>query len=314
MTTEAISVLENEVQDVSPAFLRIRKSKRVEKLLWPVLASAGLFSILVTALIIYVLFHETWQFFKIVSVFDFLTGAKWEPLLEPKSFGVLPLISGTALITLGAAIISIPTGVLVGVYLSEYANPTFRRWIKPVLEILAGIPTIVYGFFALTFVTPIIKTILPDTEIFNALSGSIVVGIMILPMVASLADDAFLALPQGLKHGAYALGATSFEVVRGVLIPATFARLMAAFILAISRAIGETMAVTLASGSNPQLTLNPLHSIQTMTSYIVQVALGDTPAGGVEYMTSYAVASLLFVMTFSLNVIGHRIMIKSRKK
>lgn len=294
--------------------ININRARNIEKILAPFLGTAGIFSIFITIGIIFVLSRETFEFFQMVPFWDFLFGTKWEPLLEPKSFGVLPLLCGTFLITVGAALIAIPFGVLIAIFLSEYANSNLRRILKPILELLAGIPTIVYGFFALTFVTPILKSISPDVEVFNALSGSIVVGIMILPMVASLADDAFLSVPQSLKHGAFALGATSFEVIKGVIFPTAFPRIMAAFILAISRAIGETMAVTLASGSNPQLTLNPLQSIQTMTSYIVQVALGDTPAGGVEYLTSYAVAALLFVMTFSLNLIGHRIMISNRKK
>ncbi|HAZ13941.1 MAG: phosphate ABC transporter permease subunit PstC [Bdellovibrionales bacterium GWA2_49_15] len=291
----------------------IERAKKIEKALLPILMVAGLFTIFVTIGIIFILSRETWQFFKMVPVLDFLFGVKWEPLMEPKSFGVLPLISGTLLISVGAGLLAIPAGIMIGIFLTEYAPSNIRRIVKPILEILAGIPTIVYGFFALTFVTPFLKTFMPDIEVFNALSGAIVVGIMILPMVASLVDDALLAIPQGLKHGAYALGATPSEVVLGVVIPACFGRIMAAFILAISRAIGETMAVTLAAGSNPQLTFNPLHSIQTMTSYIVQVALGDTPAGGVEYLTSYAVAFLLFCMTFSLNWIGHRIMQKGSK-
>ena len=292
----------------------IEKAKKIEKALLPLLAAAGLFTLLVTAGIIYTLSQETWHFFKTVSVVDFLFGTKWEPLMEPKSFGVLPLVSGTLLISIGAGLFAIPSGVMIGVFLTEYAHEKMRRIVKPILEILAGIPTIVYGYFAITFVTPILKTIMPEIEVFNALSGAIVVGVMILPMVASLVDDALLALPQSLKHGAYALGATPFEVISGVIIPASFGRIMAAFILAISRAIGETMAVTMAAGSNPQLTFNPLQSIQTMTSYIVQVALGDTPAGGIEYLTSYAVAFLLFVMTFGLNWIGHKIMQQGGRK
>ncbi|MBI2519862.1 MAG: phosphate ABC transporter permease subunit PstC [Bdellovibrio sp.] len=291
----------------------IERAKKIEKALLPLLAAAGMFTLLVTAGIIFTLSQETWQFFKTVPIIDFLFGTKWEPLMEPKSFGVLPLVSGTLLISIGAGVFAIPSGVMIGVFLTEYAHERIRRMVKPILEILAGIPTIVYGYFALTFVTPLLKTVMPDIEVFNALSGAMVVGIMILPMVASLVDDALLALPQSLKHGAYALGATPYEVIVGVVIPASFGRIMAAFILAISRAVGETMAVTMAAGSNPQLTFNPLNSIQTMTSYIVQVALGDTPAGGIEYLTSYAVAFLLFAMTFVLNWIGHKIMQQGRK-
>ncbi|MCO4794463.1 MAG: phosphate ABC transporter permease subunit PstC [Bacteriovoracaceae bacterium] len=271
-------------------------------------------SILTTIGIILVLSTETIEFFGQVSPLDFLFGTKWEPLLEPKSFGVLPLVSGTLMIMVGSGLIAIPIGLFTAVYLSEYSSFRTRQIIKPVLEILAGIPTIVYGYFALTFITPVLKNIFPDIEVFNALSGAIVVGIMILPMVSSLCDDAFQGVPRQLKDGGYALGATSFEVIGQVVIPAAASRIMAAFILALSRAIGETMAVTLAAGATPIFRVNPLESIQTMTAYIVQVSLGDTPAGGVEYLTCFAVASLLFVITLFMNVIGQSIMYRVKKK
>ena len=188
-----------------------------------------------------------------------------------------------------------------------------RRIIKPVLEVLAGIPTVVYGYFALTFITPILRIFIPDTEIFNALSGAIVVGIMILPMVASLCDDALQAVPKSLKQGGYALGTTSYEVTTGIMIPSAFSGIMASFVLAISRAFGETMAVTLAAGATPRFTLNPLESIQTMTAYIVQVSLGDTPAGGIEYQTIFAVAGLLFLVTLVMNLLSNFIMNKYRE-
>ncbi len=270
-------------------------------------------SIITTILIIYILVSESYNFFKIVSFSEFLFGTRWEPLLEPKSFGVLPLLFGTLMIVIGSAFICIPLGLIIAIYLSQYATKKARSIIKPILEILAGIPTVVYGYFALTFITPILRTILPETEIFNAASGAIVVGIMILPMVASLCDDALQSVPKSLKEGGYALGTTSYEVIRGILIPSAFSGIIASFVLALSRAFGETMAVTLAAGATPQFTLNPLESIQTMTSYIVQVSLGDTPAGGIEYQTIFAVAALLFLVTLFMNLISNHIMNKYRE-
>ena len=239
-------------------------------------------------------------------------GTEWEPLLAEK-YGILPLLTGTLVIVLGSGLISIPLGLLTAVYLSQFASKKTRNTIKPILEVLAGIPTVVYGYFAILFVTPVIQAIFPETEIFNAASACIVVGIMILPTVASLCDDAMQAIPKNIKQGAYALGATPYEVIKGVLIPSSFSGIVASFILALSRAFGETMAVTLAAGATPNMTFNPMESIQTMTAYIVQVSLGDTPAGGIEYQTIFAVASLLFVITFMMNIISNYIMNKFRE-
>lgn len=213
-----------------------------------------------------------------------------------------------ALIVFGAAAVALPVGVASAIYLSEYAGDRARSVIKPILEILAGIPTVVYGYFALTFITPLLRELVPDAQVFNAASAAIVVGIMVLPMVASLCDDALRSVPDSLRHGAYSLGATSYEVTARVVLPAGLSGIFAAFVLAISRAIGETMAVTLAAGATPNLTLNPLESIQTMTAYIVQVSLGDTPTGSLTYQTLFAVASVLFVTTLILNVLGTWVM------
>lgn len=284
-----------------------------ERFVESLFALCSYLSILTTILIIYILVSESYNFFKIVSFSEFLFGTRWEPLLEPKSFGVLPLLFGTLMIVIGSAFICIPLGLIIAIYLSQYATKKARSIIKPILEILAGIPTVVYGYFALTFITPILRTILPETEIFNAASGAIVVGVMILPMVASLCDDALQSVPKSLKEGGYALGTTSYEVIRGILIPSAFSGIVASFVLALSRAFGETMAVTLAAGATPQFTLNPLESIQTMTSYIVQVSLGDTPAGGIEYQTIFAVAALLFLVTLFMNLISNHIMNKYRE-
>lgn len=261
-------------------------------------------TVLVSTTVIFILGKDCLEFFSQVSPFDFFLGTKWEPLIEPRNFGVLPLVTGTFLVVFGAIIIALPIGLLVAVFLSEFSSKRFRSFVKPMLEILAGIPTVVYGLFALTFITPLLKKVFPEIEIFNALSASIVVGIMILPMITSLCDDAFKALPGSLKQGAYALGGRPHEVVINIIIPAASQRIGAAIILALSRAVGETMAVTLAAGANPNLTLNPLMSVQTMTAYIVQVSMGDIPAHGVEYLTCFAVAGLLFLITWAMNAVG----------
>jgi phosphate transport system permease protein len=290
-----------------------KKVKIIEFLVRGGLSLCALVTLITTIGIVLVLGTETIPFFEEVSVTEFLFGTRWTPLLEPKSFGVLPLVSGTGMIMIGSAFIALPIGITTAVYLSEFSSLKMRAVVKPVLEVLAGIPTIVYGYFALTFITPILKMIFPETEVFNAASGAIVVGIMVLPMVASLCDDAFQSVPKSLKEGGYALGATSFEVIGQVIIPYSASRILAAFILALSRAIGETMAVTLASGANAQFTFSPLQSIQTMTAYIVQVSLGDTPHGGIEYKTCFAVGSLLFLITLTMNVIGQSILFRYRR-
>ncbi|MBT4760295.1 MAG: phosphate ABC transporter permease subunit PstC [Bdellovibrionaceae bacterium] len=277
-----------------------------------VLLAITLISVSVTIVIMGILGIESYNFFQLVPVTDFLFGTQWEPFLEPKSFGVLPLITGTLIIVIGSSIIAIPSGIVIAAYLNEYASKKTRKIIKPLLEILAGIPTVVYGYFALTFITPLIRNFLPDTQVFNGLSGAIVVGIMILPMISSLCDDAFSSLPSSLKQGGYALGAMPFEVVSQVIIPAAKNRIGASVILAMSRAIGETMAVTLAAGATAKLTLNPLESIQTMTAFIVQVSLGDTQQGGAAYLTCFSVAGLLFLITFLLNIVGHKLMTQSK--
>jgi phosphate transport system permease protein len=278
---------------------------------WLFFACAAI-SVLTTLAVVGVLSIETFNFFQQVPAADFLFGTRWTPLLEPKSYGILPLLFGTTLIVIGAAIVALPVGLACAIYLSEYAGARTRDVVKPILEILAGIPTIVYGFFAITFVTPILRTLIPSTEVFNAASAGIVVGIMVLPMVASLCDDALRAVPNALRDGAYSLGATSFEVTARIVVPASLSGIFAAFVLAISRAIGETMAVTLAAGATPNLTLNPLESIQTMTAYIVQVSLGDTPAGTLSYQTLFAVGAVLFSMTLILNLIANAIMNRYR--
>ena len=259
-------------------------------------------SVLTTAGIVAVLSIETIQFLREVSIFEFLTGTEWTPLFAQKHFGVLPLVGGTVLVSAIAMVVALPMGLLSAIYLSEYAPARVRRVLKPIIEILAGVPTVVYGYFALMLVTPLLQSFLPGLSGFNALSPGIVMGIMILPLVSSLSEDAMRAVPQGLREGAYALGATRMETALRVVVPAAFSGITAAAILAVSRAVGETMIVAIAAGQQPRLTANPLVPVETMTAYIVQVSLGDTPHGTIEYRTIFAVGMLLFLMTFVLNL------------
>ena len=275
-----------------------------ERAIGAALFVAGTFSILTTVGIVVVLVWESIGFFRRVPVLEFLTGTQWTPLFQPQRFGVLPLIAGSVLVALIASLIAVPLGLGAAIYLSEYAPRRLRNVLKPVLEILAGIPTVVYGYFALTFVTPLLRYLIPGLGIFNALSAGIVVGIMILPLIASLSEDAMAAVPQSLRQGAYALGATKLEVATRVVTPAALSGIVASFILAVSRAIGETMAVVLAAGMTPRLTFDARESIQTMTAYIVQVSLGDTPFGSIEYQSIFAVGLLLFVVTLIMNIFG----------
>src|SRR5687767_13995338 len=262
-------------------------------------------SVLTTAGIILVLAVETFEFLRQVSIVEFLTGTEWTPLFANQRFGVLPLVGGTMLVSAIAMLVALPMGLLAAVYLSEYCPSGIRRVVKPVLEILAGVPTVVYGYFALLFVTPLLQRAMPGLAGFNALSPGIVMGIMILPLVSSLSEDALHAVPTGLREGAYALGATRMQAAVRVVVPAAFSGISAACILAASRAIGETMIVAIAAGQQPRLTLDPRVPIETMTAYIVQVSLGDTPAGTLEYRTIFAVGMLLFLSTFILNLISN---------
>lgn len=269
-----------------------------------ILGFFALISILTTVGIVLILISESSNFFREIPLIDFLTGTKWTPLFSDPEFGVLPLITGTLMVTVIGSIVAIPVGLGSAIYLSEYAPDKVRSVLKPILEILAGIPTIVYGFFALSFVTPLLQKILPQTEVFNVLSAGLVVGIMIIPMICSLSEDAMMAVPRSLRMGAYALGSTKLEVALKIVVPAALSGIVASFVLGLSRAVGETMIVTLAAGSLAQLTFNPLESMQTLTAYIVSVSNGDTQHGTVEYNTIYAVGITLFVMTLVMNIIA----------
>ena len=264
----------------------------------------ALLSIGTTIGIIVVLTVETFEFLRQVPIVEFLTGTEWTPLFAVPRFGVLPLVTGTMLVSLIAMLVALPMGLLSAIYLSEYAGERVRRVVKPVLELLAGIPTVVYGYFALLFVTPLLQQLLPTLSGFNALSPGIVMGIMILPLVSSLAEDAMRGVPRGLREGSYALGATKMQTSLRVVVPAAFSGITAAFILAVSRAIGETMIVAIAAGQQPRLTFDPTVPVETMTAYIVQISLGDTPQGTLEYRTIFAVGMLLFIGTFGLNLVS----------
>jgi phosphate transport system permease protein len=278
--------------------------RRFERIIEVALLLAATVSVLTTAGIILVLAVETFEFLREVSLVEFLTGTEWTPLFANPRFGVLPLVAGTVLVSFIAMAVALPMGLLAAIYLSEYAPDSLRRVVKPVLEVLAGVPTVVYGYFALMFVTPLLQRVLPQMSGFNALSPGIVMGIMILPLVSSLAEDAMRAVPSGLREGSYALGATRMQTALQVVVPAAFSGITAAFILAVSRAVGETMIVAIAAGQQPRLTANPFVPLETMTAYIVQVSLGDTPQGTLEYRTIFAVGMLLFLMTFGLNLVS----------
>lgn len=274
----------------------------------------ALVSIGTTLGIIYVLVSESVQFFAEVSPFEFFGGTRWAPRFSPPQFGVLPLLNGTLLVAVGAGAVSIPLGLLAGVYLSEYASRRTRNLLKPILELLAGVPTVVYGFFAITFITPLLQRVFPDLPIFNALSAAVVVGVMTFPIVASLSEDALSAVPRELREGGMAMGATRGEVIRRIVIPGALSGVMSAFLLALSRAVGETMAVTLAAGADPKVTLSFFTSIQTMSAYIVQASLGDTPHGTIEYQTIFAVGLTLFVITLAMNFIAAKLVGRYRQR
>ena len=294
-----------------------------EAAVYTALIFCGLFSLCTTGAIIAVLTVETIEFFRLpeVTVVDFLTGLKWSPLLgTEKHFGIWPLVAGTALVTVIAMGLALPLGLVTAIYLSEYARPAVRNVLKPTLEVIAGIPTVVFGYFALTVITPGLQWFHPGFGVYNAMSAGLAVGIMCLPIVTSLSEDALRAVPRSLREGAYGLGGTRLEVSTRVVLPAALSGIIAAFLLAIARAIGETMIVALAAGSAPlQLrerplsALDPRSEVQPMTGYMVQIFLGDTSNFGVEYRSSYAVAAALFVLTFALTIIGHRVRVRFRQ-
>jgi phosphate transport system permease protein len=278
-----------------------------ERVVSGVLLLCGVVSIFTTLGIVFVLVRESWDFFAQVSLADFLGDTQWTPLFSDQHFGIWPLLGGTLLTTAIAVAVALPLGLLAAIYLAEFAPERLRRVFKPTLELLAGIPTVVYGYFALMYVTPALQHMVPGLAGFNALGSGIVMGIMILPIIASLSEDAIYAVPANLREASFALGAGKLRTVFRVVLPTAFSGIGAAVILGVSRAIGETMIVAIAAGQQPRLTLDPRVPIETMTAFIVQVSLGDTPAGTLAYRTIFAVGLALFLLTLVLNIVAHRL-------
>jgi len=285
-----------------------------ERIIEGVLLLCAAVSILTTAGILWVLVSESSVFFKKVPITDFLFDTQWTPLFADKHFGILPLISGTMLTSFIAILVALPVGLSIAVYLNEYAPKSFRKTVKPILEILASIPTVVYGFFALMVITPFLQQIFPTMAGFNALSPGIVMGIMIIPMISSLSEDALYAVPTSLREASYGIGATRYQTSFKVLIPAASSGIIVSVILAISRAVGETMIVAIAAGQQPRLTFNPFVPVETITTYIVQVSLGDVVQGSIEYQTIFAAGIALFILTFILNNVSFYIKKKFQEK
>lgn len=296
---------------------RRRTMRKVKEApIYAFLFACAALSVITTVGIVIVLAEGALEFFREISPVEFFTGTRWAPQFARASFGVLPLINATLLIAFIAMLFAIPLGVLSAIYLSEYAPPRVRRIVKPVLEVLAGVPTVVYGYFALTFITPdVLRTVWGnEVQVFNALAASIAIGVMILPLVASLSEDAMRAVPQSLREGAYGLGATKFEVATRVVAPGALSGIIAAVILAGSRAAGETMIVAIAAGLQPNLSWNPFEGMLTMTSFIVNVSLGDVPRGSITYSTIFAVGMVLFLITLSMNILAQWLLAKFREE
>jgi phosphate transport system permease protein len=275
-----------------------------EKMIEGVMMLCSFVTILTTLSIIIILAVDTFKFFGEVSVIDFFTDTQWTPLFSEKHFGILPLLMGTLLTTSIAIVFAVPVGLIIAVYLNEYASPRFTAIVKPILEILAAIPTVVYGFFALQFVTPLLQSFIPGLRGFNALSPGLVMGVMIIPYITSLSEDALRAVPKSLREASYGMGATKLQTAFRVMIPAASSGILVSIILAVSRALGETMIVAIAAGQEPNLTFNPMESVETITTYIVQVSMGDVPQDSLEYRTIFAAGMTLFVFTFILNNIS----------
>ncbi|MGI8900647.1 MAG: phosphate ABC transporter permease subunit PstC [Nocardioides sp.] len=301
----------------APGTLGRSRSRHGERIIQALLFLAALISVATTLGIIFALAEPTIEFFGSVSIVDFLTGTNWAPLFSDPHFGVLPLVGATLVVTVIALAVAVPLGLGAAVYLSEYAKASSRRVLKPLLEVLAGIPTVVYGFFALTAVTPALRAIWPGSgdgpEVFNALSAGVVMGIMIIPTIASLSEDAMSAVPHGLRDGGYALGSSRMQVAQRIVVPAALSGIVAAFVLGISRALGETMIVAIAAGGRPNLSVNPLEGMQTMTAFIAAAGIGDQPTGSVGYKTIFAVGSLLFLLTFVMNMLSIRLVRRFRE-
>jgi phosphate transport system permease protein len=279
---------------------------------WSLIACAFV-SVATTIGIVVALLEPAIEFFREINFIDFITGTRWAPLFEPPDFGVLPLLAGTISVTIWATLVMIPFGLGAAIYLSEYARPRVRKWLKPALEVLAGIPTVVFGYFALLFMTPLLQDIGIDVGTFSALSAGLVIGVLLIPTVASISEDAMAAVPHDLRAGAYALGAPKYKVATRIVVPAAISGIIASFVLGISRAIGETMIVYLAAGGQANLSFNPTEAVQTMTAFIGATGLGDVPTGSIEYKTIFAVGLALFVLTLVMNIFAIRLVRKYRE-
>jgi phosphate transport system permease protein len=311
---EAVASVADQTHTLARSQFRGRAKRASERVIELLLVFSGLVSVLTTAGILYVLAAETTAFFARVSLWEFLTGTEWTPLFADKHFGILPLVAGTLLTSGIAVAVALPFGLMAAIYLSEFAPSWARRTLKPTLELLAGVPTIVYGYFALVFVTPLLQRLVPELAGFNALSAGLVMGMMIMPLISSLSEDALAAVPNSVREAAYGLGSTKLSAIFRVVVPAATSGVAASVILATSRAIGETMIVAIAAGQQPRLTFDPRVAIETMTTYIVQISMGDVPAGTLEYRTIFAVGSTLFVMTFVMNLFSQRLARKFRER
>jgi phosphate transport system permease protein len=294
----------NAKPNISPALAKNIRRNFLERIIELILMFSGLIAILITFGIVYILVSESIPFFEAVTFKEFLTSTVWTPNFEIKNYGILPLVAGTLTITGVALIVAVPLGTITAVYLSEFASHKVKETVKPILELLVGVPTVVFGYFALLLVTPLLQKIYPNLSTFNMLGPGIVMGIMIVPYIASVAEDAMRAVPMSMREGSYAMGATRFQTAVSVVMPAATSGIVAAYILAISRGIGETMIVAIAAGQQPNFTFNPVDSAATITAYIVSVALGDLEHGGIGYQSIFAAGITLFVMTLSLNILG----------
>jgi phosphate transport system permease protein len=296
-----------------PLILAPPRKRWGEAVIKGILALCALVSVATTLGIVVALFLPAFQFFQEVNFGDYITGPEWAPLFLQANFGVLPLVAGTLAVTFWACLVAIPSGLGAAIFLSEYARPRTRKVLKPALELLAGIPTVVFGYFALTFVTPLLRDIGIHVEVFNALSAGLVMGVMIIPTVASLSEDAMTAVPRDLRDGAYALGSNKLQVSTRIVVPAAVSGIVAAFVLGISRAIGETMIALLAAGQQPNLTLDPKQAVETMAAFIAATGAGDVPTGSLEYKTIFAVGATLFVMTLVVNAVAIRLVRRFRE-
>jgi len=300
------------VEVVAPR-LRAQRKRRGEGVVKGALAFCALVSIATTVGIVAALLEPSIEFFREISIVDFLTGTEWTPLFSPAKFGVLPLVAGTLAVTFWAVVVAVPFGLGAAIFLSEYARPRVRKVLKPALELLAGVPTVVYGYFALVTFTPFLRSLGLEVAIFNVFSAGVVMGVMIIPTVASISEDAMSAVPQDLRDGAYALGSNKLEVSLRIVVPAAISGIVASFVLGISRAVGETMIALLAAGLLAQSTLNPFEPMETMTAFIGSTGIGDVPTGSIEYKTIFAVGLTLFVMTLAMNLVAIRLVRKYRE-